>query len=389
MTPERRWGDEIARALFGPLLVAGAPLHGWSVVGWDAEQGLCLTLGRGDRALLFELERHDVGRECYARTARFNVCVRRTFDAAAALDPAERAVVELVLGVVRHREERLPEPERAQAGRRALVRAVEARRVLIAEGRGHYYVNPYVGCTVGCSWCYAADRADFSRALEGQPAFEWGRWVDVKVNAAEILREEVRRAAPGIVRMSPIVTDPYQPIERHHRITRQCLEVLLEASFAPVILTRGARVLDDLELLSRFRRAAVGFSIPTDDDAVRRAFEPGADPIEERLEALRHLKAAGVRTFAVVQPVLPCDPARLAGLLAPVVDLARVDGMHVPEKWDAPWEAFGAGDVDRAVLCERLRSELEHELTVRRVPRAELDDLTALVDREPPCAAPT
>lgn len=308
MSADRRWVDEVARALFGPLLVEGAPLQGWRVAGWDAEQGLCLTVERGERALLIELERLDHERACFARTARFNVCARRMFAATAPLDSADRALVELVVGVIRRREARVPSVDRPQVGRRALVRAIEVNRVLISEGRGHYYVNPYVGCTLGCSWCYAAERADFSRELEGQPSFEWGRWVDVKENAPAVLSEEVRRNPPGIVRMSPIVTDPYQPIERHHRITRRCLEVLLEARFAPVILTRAARVLDDLELLRQFPRAAVGFSIPTDDDAVRRAFEPGADPIEERLDALRQLAEAGIRTFAVLQPVLPCDP---------------------------------------------------------------------------------
>ena len=92
--------------------------------------------------------------------------------------------------------------------------------------------------------------------------------MDVKVNAREILAREVREHPPGTVRMSPILTDPYQPIEKRYRITRQCVEVLIEAEFRPVILTRESRVLDDLDLLTR-GRSAVGFSIPTDDDGLR------------------------------------------------------------------------------------------------------------------------
>src|SRR5439155_27321324 len=130
-------------------------------------------------------------------------------------------------------------------------------------------------------------------------------YLAVKVNAAEVLRRETQTVKRGLVRLSPILTDPYQSAERHFRITRQCLEVLLETELAPVVLTRAPRILDDIELLKRFPRALVGFSIPTDADVYRQIFEPGADPIDERLEALRTLHAAGVSTFAVIQPVLP------------------------------------------------------------------------------------
>jgi DNA repair photolyase len=241
------------------------------------------------------------------------------------------------------------------------------------EGRGQYYLNPYVGCAIGCEWCYVAERADFSRELEGLPRLSWGRWVDVKQNAPEVLRQEVARHTPGIVRLSPIVTDPYQPLERRFRITRGCLEVLLEAGFSPCILTRSSRVLDDLPLLARFPHAAVGFSIPTDDDAVRRVFEPGAEPIEDRIEALQRLKEAGLSTFAVIQPVLPGNPERLAERLSPLIDVVRVDRMYGPGAHGEPQQ----------------EAALRDAFSRRGVPESELDDLSPVLSGGPWCGERT
>ena len=99
-----------------------------------------------------------------------------------------------------------------------------------------------------------------------------------------------------------------------------------------MILTRAARILEDVALLARFRRALVGFSIPTDDDAMRQIFEPGADPIGERLRALRALSEAGVRTFAVIQPVLPMNVERLVEAIAPFVRAVRIDRLYAGER---------------------------------------------------------
>src|SRR6185369_2391155 len=163
------------------------------------------------------------------------------------------------------RERSLPHTERSTPERDTMVRTIAVDRVLMREARDQYYINPYVGCMIACPFCYVIDRADFSRRLQGLPELPWGQHLDVKINAAEVLRREVP-GQRGTVRMSPILTDPYQPAERRYRITRQCLEVLLDSELAPVVLTRAPRILDDLPLLQRFRRLLVGFSIPTDMD---------------------------------------------------------------------------------------------------------------------------
>jgi DNA repair photolyase len=140
----------------------------------------------------------------------------------------------------------------------------------------------------------------------------WGTFVDAKVNAAEMLARQMRRAKPGNV-VFGTVTDAYQPLERKYQITRACLEVLtahngsteLAEAFPVSILTKSGLVLRDLDLLRRLRDVEVGFTITTLDEEVRRLFEPRSSPVPGRLAALSQLAEAGVRTWAFCGPLLP------------------------------------------------------------------------------------
>ncbi len=380
----RRAVDDVMAELIGPLLEAKPAPEQWRLESWDAEQGLQLSLARGDVVVLVELETRDDARACHARTARFNVCARRTFRADLPLGVDERRAVDQLVAMIRSREGRLPVVERQATSRSSAVREIEVDRVLMPEGLGHYYINPYAGCMIGCPFCYVDERADLSRALEGLPKMDWGRWVDVKINAAEVLRREVRIHTTGIVRMSPILTDPYQPLERHYRVTRQCLEVLLDAGgFTPFVLTRGARIRDDLALLARFPAAVVGLSIPTDDDRMRAAFEPGADPIEARLEALAEAKRLGLRTFAVIQPMLPMDVDRLVDLVAPHVGVVRIDRMHRMDRALPLYEAAGCVWAAEDAFFERTAAALHTRFRERGVGTDDLDDVAAALGVTP------
>jgi DNA repair photolyase len=162
-----------------------------------------------------------------------------------------------------------------------------------------YAINPYLGCQHGCVYCYAK----FMRRM-GHPGEEWGSFVDVKVNALERLKTEVSRKRKDIVLLSS-VTDPYQPLERKYKVTRGCLEILLEHQFPVSILTKSDLVLRDVDLLKRFDSCQVGFTVTAYDDGVREAFEPGASPIRTRLEAIRRLSDEGIVTYAFLGPMLP------------------------------------------------------------------------------------
>jgi DNA repair photolyase len=194
-----------------------------------------------------------------------------------------------------------------------------------ADGARFYTVNPYVGCLIGCSFCYAQTRVALVRRLMAIPELPWGRYVLYKENAAEVLARELDERERLPVVFTPLVADVYQSIERKLEITRACLEVLAERGVRAYLLTRSTLVLRDIDVLGRIPRATVGFSIPTDDDAVALAYEPHASPVTDRLDALARLRAAGVTTMAVVQPILSMDVEAFADALAAVCDFVRVD----------------------------------------------------------------
>jgi DNA repair photolyase len=154
----------------------------------------------------------------------------------------------------------------------------------------------------------------------------WGEFVDVKVNAAELLRQEIKKKKREKVWVSG-VCDPYQPLEEKYRLTRQCLEILARNTWPVIIQTRSPLVLRDIDILREARDFEVGFSITTADDTIRKIFEPGAPPINDRIQALDELHKAGIRTYAMVAPVLP-GAEGLAALLKGKVDYVLIDRMN-------------------------------------------------------------
>ncbi len=373
LTPEPRYAYPLVDALVRAVAVA---LEGWRVLDWDLDHGVSMTLQSSHRHLLIELSARDDEVDCFARTTRFNLTARDPFSERDPLDAGARAVIDKVLGALLRHERSLPEVPRQDAGSsRAKIRQVSVERALIREGRGQYYLNPYVGCTIGCSFCFVEAQADLCRALEGLPRLPWGRWVDVKANLVEVLRREAASLPPGIVRISPIVTDPYQPLERRERLTRRCLEVLLEHGFSPCVLTRAARMAEDIPLLCQFERAWVGVSIPTDDDRVRHAFEPGADSLDARLSCLSACRDAGLATFAVVQPVLPMNPADLVRKLAPLIRVVRIDRLHWEERVRPIYERMGWTHALDPSWIDATERELREGFARHGVEMHLLDDL--------------
>jgi DNA repair photolyase len=211
------------------------------------------------------------------------------------------------------------------AGRRIdpalIVTEIRAKSVLSDSKVYDYTVNPYVGCAHACSYCYAR----FMRRFTGHKE-PWGEFVDVKVNAPELLAREIRRKAPGTAWVSG-VCDPYQPVEERYELTRQCVQIITEAGWPLVVQTRSALVVRDVDVFAAAPDAQVGLSVTTADDDVRRLFEPLAPPISARVDALARLHEAGVRTFAMVAPLLP-GAEGLAGLLAGKVDHVLIDRMN-------------------------------------------------------------
>lgn len=202
-----------------------------------------------------------------------------------------------------------------------IVREIEARSILNASKIFDYTVNPYAGCAHSCSYCYAR----FMKRFTGHPE-PWGEFVDVKIDAPALLAREILRKKPGQVWVSG-VCDPYQPVEAEYEITRRCIEIILDSRWPLVVQTRSPLVVRDLDILAAGEDVEVGLSITTADDRVRRLFEPQAPPIEARIDALGRLRRAGIKTFAMIAPLLP-GAEDLPHLLEGKVDHILVDRMN-------------------------------------------------------------
>ena len=189
-----------------------------------------------------------------------------------------------------------------------------------------YCLNPYVGCAHGCKYCYATFMKRFTGHTE-----PWGTFVDVKVNTPEVLQRQLRRARRGYVMLSS-VTDPYQPLEKRYGLTRRCLEILLRHEFPVGILTKSPLVLRDLDLIGQFEDIDVGMTITTDDEGIKKIFEPETPPIETRIQALKVLHDRGIGTYAFIGPLLPQNPEALAEKIKPYADSILVDRMNYLNK---------------------------------------------------------
>ena len=201
------------------------------------------------------------------------------------------------------------------------IREITAKSVLSKSQMYDYALNPYVGCTHACVYCYAR----FMKRFTGHREM-WGDFLDVKINAPELLREEVRKKRLGRVWVSG-VCDPYQPAEKRYGLTKRCLEILIENGWGVSAQTKSSLVLRDLEIFKRSRESEVCITVTTADEAIRRIFEPGAPPIAERVKALRTIHSEGVTTIAMIAPVLP-GAEGLVDMLKGCVDHVLVDRLN-------------------------------------------------------------
>jgi DNA repair photolyase len=208
------------------------------------------------------------------------------------------------------------------------IKKIAVKSVLTKSGISgvDYCVNPYIGCSHGCRYCYATFMKRFTGHVEA-----WGAFLDVKLNAPDILERQLKRTAKGSVMISS-VTDPYQPAEARYKITRRCLKSLLDYQFPTDILTKSPLVLRDIDLFKKFRNISVGITITTDDEKIRKTFEPNAPSIRTRIAALKKLHESTIPTYVFVGPTLPMNPEVLAELIHPYADSVLIDRMNYMSK---------------------------------------------------------
>ena len=225
--------------------------------------------------------------------------------------------------------------------------AYRAASSLLTPGKGFmsaydYTLNPYSGCTFGCAYCYAAFFARSKEKVDG-----WGRWVTVKENALALLR---KKRARGTLRGKTVylssVTDPYQPVERALELTRDLLRELADHHQPRLVVqTRSPLVMRDLDILIRFEHVQVNVTVTTDDDEVRRAFEPSCPNNRVRLKAVGEVVASGVPAVVTMTPLLPVrDPDAFADAL-----LATGADRFVVQPFHATKGQFVAGTREQAV----------------------------------------
>jgi len=190
------------------------------------------------------------------------------------------------------------------------IKLVKAKSILIKSGLpgADWVINPYNGCLFGCMYCYAAQIARWKHPNE-----EWGTYLDVKVNASELLEKELGKLEKkfgkkdfGFIFFSS-VTDPYVGMEAKYKITRKCLKVLSDFNYqgAIGIQTKSPLVTRDIDIFKKLKNITVGFTITTLNDKISQFLEVKAPLVSSRLKALKELNQAGISTYAFIGPILP------------------------------------------------------------------------------------
>ncbi len=159
-----------------------------------------------------------------------------------------------------------------------------------------WVLNQYVGCSHSCLYCYAKFMGQWRPDNYGK----WGSWTEVKVNAPELVKGKY---VDGGVYMSS-VSDPYQPIEKKLKLTRQVLENL-DKRIKLSILTKSDLVLRDIDIFKKFKDIEIGLTINSFNGRLKDIFEPFSPTNEKRIRALKILKENKIKTYTFVSPIIP------------------------------------------------------------------------------------
>ena len=178
-----------------------------------------------------------------------------------------------------------------------LIRQIEVKNIITKSNLpvGDYSVNPYVGCTHSCKYCYACFMKRFSNHTEN-----WGEFIDVK------FWNEIKNPGKYVGKsfFMSSVTDPYNQYEKIYKRTRKFLEEIQGVDINLSIQTKSDLVLRDLDLLKNFKNVRVGFSINTLDEKLKCDMD-NAPNIQNRIDAMKKLHEEGIRTTCFISPIFP------------------------------------------------------------------------------------
>jgi DNA repair photolyase len=192
-----------------------------------------------------------------------------------------------------------------------------------------YQIDPYVGCEHACYYCYALNQAET----------DWSKEVLIYEDIAGQLHGELENVSSQTIYMG-YYTDPYQPCEAEYRQTRQVLELLLEKKYSVSILTKSDLVVRDVDILREMDHASVSVSVAFNDNRIRQKFEANTIDTEARVSALQKLREAGIKTSALICPVIPyiTDVKPLIDWLAPLTDIIWIYGLSIEKRSDRNWQ---------------------------------------------------
>lgn len=222
-------------------------------------------------------------------------------------------------------------------------------------------VNPYRGCFHACAYCYARPTHEYWGFGAGT---DFESKIVVKEDAPKLLRQAFEKTSwQGELIVFSGNTDCYQPLEASQGLTRACLEICAEYRNPVVIITKGALVLRDLDVLLRLQREAwvlVYFSIPFSSDEVARKIEPQAPSITRRFAAMKALSDAGIPTGLSIAPVIP--------------------GLNEDDMPELLHQAYGAGASTATYSLLRLSGSVE-SVFVDRIAEAFPDRMSKITNR--------
>ena len=231
-------------------------------------------------------------------------------------------------------------------------------------------INAYRGCEHGCSYCFARP----SHAYMGlSPGLDFETHLFAKPNAAHLLEQELGAPnyKPRVIAIGTN-TDPYQPIERHHLITRQILEVLDRTNHPVGIVTKSALVVRDIDILSSMAKRGlvrVALSVTTLDRKLARAMEPRASTPQKRLDAMRQLSDAGIPTSVMAAPIIPAlNDSEIEAILSAAYDHGARDAGYVLLRLP-----FEVSEIFKQWLLEHYPGRYRHVLSLLRSMRGGKD----------------
>lgn len=162
-----------------------------------------------------------------------------------------------------------------------------------------YVINPYVGCSHACIYCYARFMKKFTNHEE-----DWGKFVDIKINAEKLIPDNLERYRGKRFFISS-VTDPYLHYEKEYKLTRKLLEKLADIEAQVDIQSKSDLIVRDIDVLKKFKSCKAGITITTLNDVIRKEVEPYTASVEKRIRALEELCSAGIFTYVFIGPIFP------------------------------------------------------------------------------------